>query len=189
MRRHAQTFGTAPVIETARLRLRPYRVEDLPAACAIWQDEDVVRYIAGEPRSAGRVWSVFQASYGSWAMLGYGYWAVADIETDAFIGEVGFLEALRNIEPGFSGTPEAGWVFGRNAWGKGYAREALTAMFDWFDTRGPGGETACIIDPSNIASVRLAQRLGFRETAQTTYEGNPTVIMKRSGKVRGAHTI
>src|SRR3546814_17538372 len=55
---------------------------------------------------------------------------------------------------------EVGWTFHRDAWGKGYATEAATAAMDYaFDTLGWDRVIHCI-DPDNLASQRVALRLG-----------------------------
>ena len=166
-----------PVIETARLRLRPYRLSDLDRAADMWSDHKVIRYIGGVTRSRAEVFATFQRMIGSWALLGYGYWVVADKQSDVFVGEIGFLEALRIINPAFAGTPEAGWGLMPEVWGKGVAGEALAAVLDWADVRF--SETVCIIDPPNTASVRVAERAGYVLRSETEYKDAPCNIYER----------
>ena len=55
-----------------------------------------------------------------------------------------------------------GWAFRRSAWGKGYATEAAVAAVDWaFDHLG-WHDVIHSIDPANLSSQALAQRLGSR---------------------------
>ena len=62
--------------------------------------------------------------------------------------------------PSLEGFPEAGWAFGADSWGKGYATEFMRAVFDWADDHKLG-EIRCIISPGNDASVRVAGKCGF----------------------------
>lgn len=43
--------ATPPTLITKRLILRPYRVDDLDPACAMWADEDTYRFIGGLART------------------------------------------------------------------------------------------------------------------------------------------
>lgn len=111
-------------------------------------------------------------------MLGYGYWVVRERRTDAFVGEVGFADFMRGLEPDISGRPEAGWALAPTAWGKGYATEATRAAHDWLDEVIPGRST-CIIDPDHTASIRIAEKLGYSELAPTDYRGEPVILFER----------
>ena len=103
-------------------------------------------------------------------MLGFGFWAFRDRKTGAFLGEGGMLQGQRALEPGFGHVREMGWALVPSAHGLGYAREALDAILAWTDAQGVE-RTACLIEPGNGPSIRLAGKLGFREYARTTYHG------------------
>lgn len=173
------TPSEAPVLETARLRLRGHRPEDLPACAAMWADPIVTRYIGGRPFSAEEVWARLLRYVGHWAWLGFGYWAVEDKLSGAFIGEIGFADFRRDVEPSFGGAPELGSVLVPHAHGKGYATEGVRAALAWGDARFDSPRTVCMIDPENVASIRVAEKCGYRELARSTYKGLPTVVYAR----------
>lgn len=170
---------TAPVVTTERLVLRAHRPQDFAAACGLWGDPDVVRFIGGKPLAPEDVWSRLLRYAGLWTMLGYGFWLVEERATGAFLGEVGFQDLRRDTVPSFAGTPEAGWALVPAAHGQGYAAEAVSAMHGWADARGMD-RSVCIIAPENAASVRVAEKLGYRVLADGTYRGSPTRIFERS---------
>lgn len=170
-----------PVIETARLRLRSHRVEDLAPLSTMWGDTETVRFIGAQTRTRQDIWKQIQRTIGGWALLGYGYWVVADRQTDTFVGEVGFLEGLRDITPAFTGTPEAGWVFQRAVWGQGYASEAVTAALAWGDDHFPGKRSACIIEPDHTASIRIAEKVGFKPAYDSLIGEEPIRVFFRTG--------
>ena len=97
-----------PVIETQRLRLRPYNIDDLDDMEAMWGDPEYVRFVGNRTRARPDLWKQVQAQIGSWALLGYGYWVVEQ-KDGTFVGEAGFLEGIRDMTPSHIGTPEAGW--------------------------------------------------------------------------------
>jgi RimJ/RimL family protein N-acetyltransferase len=97
--------------------------------------------------------------------------------TGRLIGELGLIEARRAIEPPIDATPEVGWTVAGDAQGRGYASEALVAIFAWTDARIP--RTVCIIDPANAPSIKLAERLGYRRQTEGRYREAPILIFGR----------
>lgn len=85
---------------------------------------------------------------------------VCDRATGAVLGDIGLLESRRAIIPELT-VPEVGWTLVPAAHGEGYAGEAMRAVLDWADANGID-RTCCIIDPGNAASIRLAEKLGYR---------------------------
>jgi len=103
---------------------------------------------------------------------------VEEKKTGNFIGEVGFSDYKRDL-PALKGLPEMGWVFSSQACGKGYATEAVRAAVAWGDTRFRSARTACIIDPENLKSIRVAEKCGYRQSQLTTYKGFNLLIRRR----------
>jgi len=166
------------MIETARLILRGYRVEDFPHVASAWMDPEVVRYIGG-PSTEEESWARFLRNTALWSMLGYGYWAVTEKATERFLGDVGFADFKRELEPSIKGAPEIGWVLARWAHGRGYATEAAQAALSWLQGALGPQRTVCIIDERNRASVRVAEKCGYREFARTQYKGASIVMLER----------
>ncbi|MBX5065469.1 GNAT family N-acetyltransferase [Rhizobium lentis] len=161
-----------PTLETERLTLRPHRLDDFEAHAALWADEEVVRFITGVPSTREQSWSRMLRLAGMWHHMGFGFLAMVEKESRQFIGEAGFLEARREMEPSIEGTMEVGWALMPTAQGRGYAAEALAALIGWAEAHFPGKAMSCIISPDNVASLRVAAKLGFRETARTQYNGD-----------------
>lgn len=147
-----------PQLTTGRLVLRAATIADWPSYAAMWADERVTRFIGGEPRYAAVAWPKFVQGVGFWALLGYGYWTIED-HGGAFVGVGGFACHERGI-PALEDFPECGWVIAPEGWGNGYASEAVAAMCAWADAAAIG-ETRCLIDDDNVASVRVAARIGY----------------------------
>jgi RimJ/RimL family protein N-acetyltransferase len=167
-----------PVVETERLRLRGHRADDLQACMAIWSDPEVVRYIMPKPLGLEDVWARLLRYVGHWALLGYGFWAVEEKATGEMIGDLGMAEFKRDVVPQFDRLPELGWVLARKAQGKGYATEAVSAALRWGETVLGASRMVCLIDPGNAASIRVAEKCGFREVERIRYKDQPTVIFE-----------
>ncbi|MEJ1157170.1 GNAT family N-acetyltransferase [Prosthecomicrobium sp. N25] len=168
-----------PFLETDRLLLRPYRRDDFPAYAAMRADPAVMRFIGGAPLSREEAWGRFLRQAGVWHHLGFGYFAVLDRVTGAFLGEAGFHDVKRTIEPSIEGTLEAGWSLVSPAWGRGIATEAMDAAIGWASAAWPGKRFTAMIEPAHRASIRVAEKLGFRPFAQTAYAGKPVVLFER----------
>ena len=177
--RKARTVMDVPVIHTARLTLRGHRVEDFDALVAMWADSSVVRFIGGKPSTRDETWSRLLRYAGHWSLLGFGFWAVELTAESRFVGDVGFADWKREISPSLDGMPEGGWVFSPDVHGMGIANEAVQAALAWMDTRFKGATTSCIISEDNVASVRVAQKNGYREFARSDFKGSVVVQYRR----------
>lgn len=153
----------APTLHTERLILRAATRADFEAYAAMWADERVTSFIGGQPRDRMTSWTKFTQGSGLWPLMGYGYWLAFEKDGGALAG-VGGLACFERGVASLYGYPEAGWAFGADSWGKGYATEFMTAVFAWADAQGLG-EIRCIIAPGNEASVRVAGKCGFTRLA------------------------
>jgi RimJ/RimL family protein N-acetyltransferase len=176
----AQTAPRAiPVLETRRLRLRPHRPGDFDSSAELWADPVVTRYIGGRPLTREEVWGRLLRYDGHWTMLGFGYWALEEKLTGAFLGELGFADLQREIEPRLDGMAEIGWVLTPQHHGKGYATEAVRAVVAWGDQHLLTARMVALIHPQNAASLRLAGKFNFHELCRTTYHDEPAIQLVR----------
>jgi RimJ/RimL family protein N-acetyltransferase len=158
---------TIPSIETDRLILRAHRAEDFPLCAKMWADPAVTRFTIGTPSPAPQTWRRLLAYLGHWSLLGYGYWAVEEKASSQYVGELGFADYKRDIQPSIHGIPELGWALSPHVHGRGYATEALRAAVQWGDANLASARTVCLILPENAASLRVAAKLGYREYARS----------------------
>nr|WP_293880696.1 GNAT family N-acetyltransferase [Sphingomonas sp.] len=165
-----------PELSTRRLILRAHRAEDHADCAALWGDAAVTQFIGGKPQSPQDAWFRILRYAGSWQLLGFGFWAMFDRETGAFIGEGGFSDFRRGIAS-LEGMPETGWAFAANSWGRGLASEAIGAMTDWADAQLLHHETRCLISNGNTASVKVATRNGYSAFANLP---NAAQVFRRS---------
>ncbi|MBP2296993.1 GNAT family N-acetyltransferase [Azospirillum rugosum] len=142
-----------PVLETARLVLRPTRAEDFEGWAAWRSDPEATRFVGG-PQARSQAWRDFLTMAGAWSMQGFGMFSVIEKATGRWVGRLGPW-----MPEGWPG-PEIGWGLSRDSWGKGYATEGAAAAIDWaFDVLG-WTEVIHSIDPDNAPSQAVARRLG-----------------------------
>ena len=108
-----------PVLETERLILRGHQLDDFNDCAAMWADPAVTRFIGGQPLHEEESWAKFLRYAGHWSVLGFGYWAVEEKSSENFVGEIGFADYKRELEPSLKGVPEIGWVLASPTHGKG----------------------------------------------------------------------
>lgn len=142
-------------LETQRLILRPPRMEDLDAWTEMMLDEPTARFIGGVmPRPI--CWRQLMTMIGAWHSQGFAMFSVLEKSTGRWVGRLGPWQP-----DGWPGT-EIGWAIVRDRWGMGYAVEGAIAATDWaFDVLG-WSDVIHSIAPNNVASQRVAQKLGSR---------------------------
>lgn len=143
-----------PRLETERLILRGYRPADFEPLAAFLADPEVARFIAPAPLTREQAWRSLAASIGHWHLRGYGTWAIERKSDGAFIGRAGMMKP-----EGWPGL-EIGWTLGRPYWGAGYATEAADAAMRYAFLTEPVERIISCIDKENVASQKVAARLG-----------------------------
>ena len=166
-------MSLGPTLETARLILRPTSGEDFEPWAAFSADEEASRFLGG-PQPRETAWRMMCTMAGSWVVRGFGMFSVIDKESGRWAGRLGPWQP-----EGWPGT-EVGWGIAREFWGKGYAPEGATAAIDWAFEHLGWTEVIHCIDPANLPSQKVAQRLGSRlrgpGTLPAPYETMPVQI-------------
>jgi RimJ/RimL family protein N-acetyltransferase len=166
-----------PVIETARLRLRGHRHDDLPHCVAMWSDPIVTRFIGGVPSGEQRTWARLLAYVGHWVLMGFGYWVIEERETSKFVGEIGFADFKREGAALLRAGPELGFALAPSFHGKGYATEAVRAALAWVNECLPRGQCMCLVDAENAASLRILGNVGFEVLERNSLNGRQVIYL------------
>lgn len=161
---------TIPVLQTERLTLRAPHRGDFPPFAAFWASPRSVH--EGGPRDERRAWEDFAATFGLWLIEGIGNWSVEERATGAFAGVVGLNHPVEFPEV------EIGWTLVEAAEGRGIAQEAARAVlaWTWAHTRLPS--LVSYIDPANLRSIRLGERLGGRRDPQAAPPDPGDVVLR-----------
>jgi RimJ/RimL family protein N-acetyltransferase len=170
-----------PILETERLILRDYRLEDFPSHAAIWADPRTTRDFRDAFKAFDEelCWLRFLRSFGQWQLFGYGWWGLEEKTSGHYIGSVGFFHAKRAMDIPYRDLPEAGWLIAPDLHGKGLATEAMRAALAWADANIPAPESWCMIGPKNIPSQKVADRFGYRRAADAQYNGEDVLTYLR----------
>jgi RimJ/RimL family protein N-acetyltransferase len=158
-------------LESERLLLRWFREHDLEQFCQICSDAEVMRFLGdGRPMTEMEVWRQMATFMGHWYFRGYGIWAVEEKSSGKVIGRIGFMNPAG--WPGF----ELGWTLGRESWGKGYATEGARRALEYAFTEMNRDHVISLIAPENVASIRVAERLGEEVEGRTEVLGRNVYI-------------
>lgn len=157
-----------PVLETERLILRPWRVEDAPAMFAYAKDPEVGPNAGWKPHESveesRRIlerWT--KEDEPDWI------WAVTRRGRDEPIGSLGLHED--SVRQGVPGHRMLGYVLGRAWWGQGLMPEAAGAALDYAFAQARLKLVSVRHFPFNSRSRRVIEKAGFR------YEG----LLRRFG--------
>lgn len=143
-------------IVTERLVLREPEARDRAAFIELLASPEVHTYLGG-PRSRDELESKLPEVPESWP----GSFVV---ELDgAMVGQVLLRKAAGPSRPAAAGKADLGYLLLPQAWGLGYAAEACAAALGWFDRVLPGEPVVLFTQSANLASMRLAGKLGFAE--------------------------
>jgi RimJ/RimL family protein N-acetyltransferase len=145
-------------LDTARLRLRLWRDDDLVRLAELNADPRVTRWLTptGGPISRDETTAQLARFRRHWDEHGFGIWAVEERASGELLGRIG-LQYHRL----WSHDPELGWKLDPAVWGRGYATEGgLASLRHAFEMLGLA-RVVSIIHPENAPSIRVAERLGF----------------------------
>ncbi len=155
-----------PILETPRLILRRLAAYDAPALHAMLSDAETMRYWSTLPH---------QEIAETEAWIGESLAAMARGDAHDFavlrdgrvVGRVAF----------WMGN-EIGFLFHREVWGQGIAREAVAALLDHGFAVLNFTTVRADVDPANLRSLGLLERLGFQRTgyAERTFKIGETWV-------------
>jgi [ribosomal protein S5]-alanine N-acetyltransferase len=166
------------MIQTERLTIRCWALTDADAFFELSQDKGfnsfpITRYEQQNLEDA-REWIKKNIDSVSKDKLGFqGIW---EDSSGALIGIAGFR--LFNLAK--ENRYEITYRLRESAWGKGYATEAARAMLEYGFANSPAKEIAVSITPDNEASIKVANKLGFRWTNDEILMGVHAEILRIS---------
>lgn len=159
------------VVETQRMRLRQYRHDDLDDLAAMFADEETMRYYP-RPKTRDEALAWIEWNLGLYAEKGFGLWVMESKASSEFLGDCGLtpqtVEGVADIE--------VGWHTKKAFWKQGFATEAAPACRDLGFNNFGLRRMISIIDPENIPSRRVAEKIGMRPERTAIHGGIPQVI-------------
>lgn len=155
---------------TPRLELRRWREEDVVDYAAIVADPQVTRYVGGAPLDRAAAWQQVALFLGHRQLRGWTQSALVERLSGRLIGRGGLWQP-----EGWPGL-EVGWVLERTSWGRGYASELGRAVRDHAFAVLGAGHLISVVHRDNVASIRVAEAIGFRFERELQVKGSRCLI-------------
>jgi RimJ/RimL family protein N-acetyltransferase len=143
-------------IETERLILRTFLESDWKDLYEYYSDEICMKYTSGRRLTDWETWRTMATMIGHWQIRGYGPYALIERTSKKVLGCVGLWYPLEWPEP------EIKWGLAKNAWGRGYAREAAETVRQMATKFLPEYHLISLIDPLNVSSIKVATSIGAK---------------------------
>jgi ribosomal-protein-alanine N-acetyltransferase len=148
------------VLDTSRLRLRPFTLADHEAHAQIYSDPQVMQYMPRGPMALPEARQASQAVLTHfiehWTQHGFGVWAVTDKATGTLLGQCGlrFVPQLHEVE--------ILYLLVQAVWGQGLASEAARAALTYGFEQVGLERIIALTKPENTASRRVMEKLGMQ---------------------------
>ena len=153
----SRTPKKAPILQTDRLRLRPFRASDLKAVHALYGDAENLRYWGIDPSPSLDGTRKMMRWHITAVPRSYTLWAVEEKKSKRVVGMINYFR--RDVR---ERRVEVGWLILPAMQGKGYMTEAGRALLRYLIDTLKVHRVEALIRPENKPSAALAKRLGFR---------------------------
>jgi RimJ/RimL family protein N-acetyltransferase len=158
-------------LETTRLWMRQMTNDDITGLLTVFGDVEAMRfYSAAFGRQQMQEWVNWNQR--NYINCGYGLWALLLRNTGELIGDCGLV----NQEVDGVLEIEIGYHVRRDLWGQGLATEAALACRDYGFNVLDHRRLISLIHPQNIASRRVAEKVGMRLHRKALWKDKPTCI-------------
>lgn len=167
------------LIETDRLRLRPFELDDAEAAHAWFGDDIVMKYTPAGPDKSIQQTRDRLADYRKHQKIhGFSKWLISESESALPIGDAGlyFLEELNWIDLGFR--------FAQPYWGRGLATEVAEAWIQTAFGELNLEQIGAFVHVENLASIRVLEKLRFRSLRKDVIMDMPSLLFILESPVR-----
>ena len=165
------------ILETGRLILRHQVLDDLDSLYALYCDPDITKYIPDAPRSYEEAREELK-----WHMNGHpkhpelGLWATIHKETGQFIGRCGLLPWTIDGQD----EVEVAYLISKAYWGQGLGTEASQAILNYGFEKLNLSRLICLIDRENLASIKVAEKIGMAFEKEGRDEIGPFLLYSRN---------
>jgi ribosomal-protein-alanine N-acetyltransferase len=170
------------ILQTQNLILRHFEAGDLNDLFRLYSDPDVRRYFPDGTRDLAYTKEELE-----WYLNGHpdhpelGLWATIHKASGQFIGRCGLLPWT--IDGRFE--VEVAYLLDQAYWGRGLGTEAAQGVLDYGFAQLGLPRLVCLIERENLASIRVAEKIGMAFEKEGCDEHGPFLLYVRSNPKNG----
>jgi len=164
-----------PIIETARLQLRPFTLDDISELDKVFSDADVMKFSSAGVMSREAIEAFIHDMLKSYQENGFGLWALIERRSGKLIGCCGLnpsdIENAIKVDPAHEqACIEIGYRLAKAYWGQGLASEAAKATLDYAFNNLQLKRIIAIIAKQHSASINVAKKVGMKKVNSAEYK-------------------
>jgi len=164
------------LMETQRLYLRHFQLDDLDPLYALYRDPDIRHYYP-----EGTLTYAETQEELAWFLNGHperpelGLWATIEKHTNRFIGRCGLLPWMSDGQL----EVEVAYLIDKACWGQGLGTEAAQGVLEYGFEKLKLPRLVCLIEQGNQASIRVAQKIGMTFEKEGCDEKGPFLLYSK----------
>jgi len=155
-----------PAFGTLRLTCSPVCPEDAGFYATLFAHDDVAKHHPGDKlRAPEETDAKLTRDLAHWNRQGFGRWLLSHAGQPVGLGGLKVRDGFAGLKLSYHFLPEM--------WGQGLASEFVTAAVDYAADGLGSEEVYGLVRPSNIASIRVLEKIGFRDAGLHSIDGGP----------------
>jgi ribosomal-protein-alanine N-acetyltransferase len=162
------------ILETERLILRHFEISDAEDLFRIYSDSETMKFMGDGPPTLEAARENLKTRIDKYSKThGPDIWAAVLKKNNRFIGRCGLLRSTINGNE----ETEVGYLIDRDFWGRNIATEAARGVLDFAFNQLEIGRIVALIHPENIASKKVAEKVGMTFEKIVSYKNFPEVLL------------
>jgi RimJ/RimL family protein N-acetyltransferase len=164
------------ILETNRLQMRTWTLEDAESTFEIWGDSEVMKFVGKPFASVDVAQRALQNAIAAQEKYGVCLWAVVEKSSQTVIGCCGFHPYENGLELAYHLVPRV--------WGNGYATEAALACLNYGFERLNAAKIVAFTHPENVGSYRVLEKLEMKYKGIVENEGEEERLYELNSEER-----
>lgn len=162
------------ICETERLFIRTLSLDDVPELTTILSDPEVMKYSIRGICDEAATQRFIELCLESYATYSIGPWALVEKVSGKLVGFCGVSpEEANGVE-----EMSLGYRLAKRHWGKGLASDAVKAVLNVAFSQKKLSSVVVIIEPENVASLKVANKAGFSAFDTLEFHGRPVRLYR-----------
>lgn len=164
------------VTMTSRMLIRQFSTDDVPELALMLADPEVMRYSIRGVLTKEDTLDFVDWCASLYATYGFGPWALVEKSSASLVGFCGLSpEVIDEAD-----ELHVGYRLARRFWGHGFATEAVSATLSYGFGTAQLPSVVAVIQPEHVASVRVAEKAGFRSFVATQFHDRSVRVYRKT---------